>query len=179
MIDNESLQNLEKLHQLKTDGVITEEDFEAAKQRLLLGNKPRSAGTGSFIQASGPVMLPDESDHFGWITMPLKRFADFTGRSSRKEFWMFQLVYVALLLTCVAISIVSGSGAVAFFVLGVLGLIVPQVAVHVRRFHDQDRSGWFALMAFIPYLGPFIIFGFMLVEGTRGENQFGPDPLAH
>ena len=61
-------------------------------------------------------------------------------------------------------------------VLAALGLAVPLLAVEVRRFHDQDMSGWFALLNLIPYLGPFVVMVFMLIDGTAGENRFGTDP---
>lgn len=59
-----------------------------------------------------------------------------------------------------------------------LGLIVPSIAVQVRRFHDQDKSGWFVLLNLIPYIGGLIVLVFMFLEGTRGPNRFGPDPKA-
>jgi uncharacterized membrane protein YhaH (DUF805 family) len=60
----------------------------------------------------------------------------------------------------------------------VLGSFIPGLAVTVRRFHDQDKSGWLVLLNFIPYLGGFIVFIFMCLDGTRGENSYGPDPKA-
>ena len=57
-----------------------------------------------------------------------------------------------------------------------LGIIVPSIAVQVRRFHDQDKSGWFVLLALIPFLGGLIVLVFMCLEGTKGANRFGPDP---
>jgi uncharacterized membrane protein YhaH (DUF805 family) len=65
---------------------------------------------------------------------------------------------------------------------GVIGLywlasIIPYLAVHVRRFHDQDRSGWFYLLAFIPYVGSLVVLVFMCLRGTHGPNRFGEDPL--
>ena len=59
----------------------------------------------------------------------------------------------------------------------VLGSIIPSIAVQVRRFHDQDRSGWMILLGFIPYVGTFIVIIFMCLKGTTGPNRFGPDPL--
>ena len=64
------------------------------------------------------------------------------------------------------------------FVVFWLAVIVPSIAVQVRRFHDQDKSGWFVLLNFIPYLGGLIVLVFMFLEGTRGPNRFGPDPKA-
>ena len=64
------------------------------------------------------------------------------------------------------------------FAIWALVIFVPALAVQVRRFHDQDKSGWFVLLGFIPYLGALIVFVFMVLEGTRGPNQYGPDPKA-
>jgi uncharacterized membrane protein YhaH (DUF805 family) len=72
----------------------------------------------------------------------------------------------------VAAWIVIGVG-----VLALLALFIPSLAVQVRRFHDQDKSGWMVLLGFIPYIGGIIIIIFMCMEGTRGPNRFGPDPL--
>jgi len=57
-----------------------------------------------------------------------------------------------------------------------LALFIPSLAVTVRRFHDQDKSGWYILLGFIPYVGSLILLVFMCLDGTRGENRFGPDP---
>ena len=72
----------------------------------------------------------------------------------------------------------GGAAIVGFALLAifVLASIIPAIAVQVRRFHDQDRSGWFVLLNFIPYLGSLIVLVFMCLEGTKGPNRFGPDP---
>lgn len=184
MIDEDALKRIEDLHRLKTEGVITEADFEKAKADLLSGTAPRRHSTST---TATPTVLPDANDHVGWMTLPLRRYAEFHGRSTRKEFWMFQLIYVALaLVTAVLVGVGGvdeygeGTGlsklAVGLFVIALLGLFVPLLAVQTRRFHDQDRSGWFVLLNLIPYLGTFAVFIFMLLEGTRGDNRFGPDP---
>lgn len=117
-----------------------------------------------------------------WALLPLKRYADFSGRSRRKEYWSFVLgiVVVAILLGIVE-GIVGLSGSVAglygpLTLLLVLGIIVPSIAVQVRRFHDQDKSGWFVLLGLIPFVGGIIVLVFMFLEGTKGPNRFGPDP---
>ena len=123
-----------------------------------------------------------------WMFVPFARYADFSGRSRRKEFWMFQLLN--MLVICALAVILAGSAfsegewtsmqIVALGLLGLwmLGVLIPSLAVQVRRFHDQDKSGWFVLLGFIPYLGGLILFVFMLFEGTRGPNRFGDDPKA-
>ena len=111
-----------------------------------------------------------------WMLMPLRRYADFSGRSRRKEYWMFFLAYVLILAVTgilYEISHVVG-GLIAAVV--VLGLFIPSLAVQVRRFHDQDKSGWFVLLSIIPYIGGLIVLVFMAIDGTRGPNRFGEDP---
>ena len=126
-----------------------------------------------------------------WMLMPYKRYFDFSGRSRRKEYWMFVLlafiVYILLggMLFAVGMSVNSmgepemgGGGMVFAGLLGifVLASLIPSLAVQVRRFHDQDKSGWFVLINFVPYIGGLIVLVFMCLEGTRGPNRFGPDP---
>jgi len=184
MINEDALKRIEDLYRLKTEGVITEADFEKAKADLLSGTAPRRPAASTTVP---PTVLPDANDHVGWMTLPLRRYAEFHGRSTRKEFWMFQLLYVALfLITLILVGVGGvdeygeGSGlsklAVGLFVIAMLGLCVPLLAVQARRFHDQDRSGWFVLINLIPYLGALVVLVFMLLEGTRGDNRFGPDP---
>lgn len=96
--------------------------------------------------------------------MPLKRYADFSGRSRRKEYWMFTLglIIVYALVAVVfglgadpgsaGASLFSGVGGIILLVL-VFGLLIPSLAVQIRRFHDQDKSGWFILLNFIPLVG--------------------------
>lgn len=117
-----------------------------------------------------------------WMLLPLKRYADFSGRSRRKEYWMFVLgVFIAVIL----LSIVEGIAGLSGMVGGVYGplttifflaILIPSIAVQVRRFHDQDKSGWFVLLALIPFLGGLVVLVFMCLEGTKGPNRFGPDP---
>ena len=122
-----------------------------------------------------------------WMLMPLRRYADFSGRSRRKEYWMFMLAVAILYAACFLVfgglgtpaSEPEGEGglfAIPILIL-VLALIIPSLAVQVRRFHDQDKSGWFVLIGLIPFVGGFVVLVFMCLEGTRGPNRFGPDPL--
>ncbi len=124
-----------------------------------------------------------------FMLMPLKRYADFSGRSRRKEYWMFTLFYVLVFLALGLLAGLFGAfgsdgegpgvmGTIIFGLMGivVLGLLVPSIAVQVRRMHDQDKSGWFILLGFIPYVGGIVMLVFMCIEGTRGTNRFGPDP---
>jgi uncharacterized membrane protein YhaH (DUF805 family) len=93
---------------------------------------------------------------------------------------MFALGYFLLLIGLFVLTdLAAGRPGGPFFILfgiAFLGLLIPSLAVQVRRFHDQDRRGRFVLLDFIPYVGGVITLIFMCLEGTRGENRFGPDP---
>ncbi len=122
-----------------------------------------------------------------WMLMPFRRYADFSGRSRRMEYWMFTLFYLLVIFGLLILAFAVGSPVgtdlttietlclmlVGFFV---LGTIIPSIAVTVRRLHDQDKSGWFYLVSFIPYVGGLILLVLMCLDGTTGSNQYGPDP---
>ncbi len=124
-----------------------------------------------------------------WMLLPLRRYADFSGRSRRKEYWMFILLQILIIIPVIVMLGVlgaldgggdefSGPSLIFLIVIGLffLAMFIPSLAVQVRRFHDQDKSGWFVLLGFIPYVGSLIVFVFMCLDGTKGENQYGPDP---
>jgi uncharacterized membrane protein YhaH (DUF805 family) len=119
-----------------------------------------------------------------WMLMPLRRYADFQGRSRRKEYWLFVLgVFIAAIALSIVEAMVGLSGMVAgaygpLTLIFFLAILIPAIAVQVRRFHDQDKSGWFVLLGLIPIIGGIIVLVFMCLEGTRGPNRFGPDPKA-
>src|SRR5215208_4361858 len=109
-----------------------------------------------------------------WALRPLQHYADFGGRSPRSEYWWFTLfqwlTYVVLAVFFVAVvGTASGAGQPPAFFWVVLGIgllfvvtmVIPNVAVMVRRLHDQDLSGWFILLTFIPYVGGIVAIVFM------------------
>ena len=120
---------------------------------------------------------------FEYMFMPLKRYAEFDGRSRRKEYWMFFLLQMSIAVAFAILGLAVGqvSQSLTMVVQGInilvsLGLLIPGIAVSIRRLHDQDKSGWYLLMGLIPCAGVFILLFFMLQEGTPGRNQYGPDP---
>ncbi|HTV83262.1 MAG TPA: DUF805 domain-containing protein [Acidobacteriaceae bacterium] len=117
-----------------------------------------------------------------WYRMAWQRYAQFDGRSHRKEYWMFVLINLIVSLILCAGIFVARSYAVTIacgIVCCLYGLaaIVPGLAVSVRRLHDIGRSGWWLLIDFIP-LGCFVLLIFFVREGTPGPSEHGPDPRA-
>jgi uncharacterized membrane protein YhaH (DUF805 family) len=104
-----------------------------------------------------------------------RKYADFTGRARRTEYWVWTLFIVAgLIATTIADGIV---GLPIFYLLFILGTFLPSLAVSVRRLHDIDRSGWAILITFIPIIGTIILLIWALMDSTAGENKYGSEPL--
>lgn len=126
--------------------------------------------------------MPEQKGvYMEWMFKPLQRYADFSGRSCRKEYWMFLLGQVLVFAVLFLISDMMGVSPEDPFgspllLIFILAILVPSIAVQVRRFHDQDKSGWHILLGFIPIVGGFILLVFMCLPGTEGENSYGPDP---
>ena len=108
-----------------------------------------------------------------WATRPLKKYADFTGRARRKEYWLFYLLVIVAYIVAMTLDGVLGMGSMlaGYYgpLTGLLGLalIVPGLAVGARRLHDTDRSGWWLLIGLIPFVGGLVLLYFFVIEGTR------------
>ena len=118
-----------------------------------------------------------------WYTKVLKDYATFSGRARRTEFWMFTLInaVVIIVLGGLYAAFQGGSLGTLFLVLYIaygLAVLLPSLGVAIRRLHDTNRSGWWWLLGVIPVVGPIVLIVFYATEGTRGENQYGPDPKA-
>lgn len=119
----------------------------------------------------------------------LRKYAEFEGRARRSEYWLFTLFQVlvtfGLFLVLVMVAAATGgdgdqAGAAAVMIMALLGLfclamLIPSLAVSIRRLHDSDKSGWWLLLSFVPF-GGFVVFIFTLLDGTPGDNRYGPDP---
>ncbi len=163
-----------------------------------------------------------------WMILPLKRYAEFSGRSRRKEYWLFFLAVILVYLALFALLMLFMGSAIlgAFGSAGTTGaepgagmmgamlgggivgivimltwlfLLIPSIAVGIRRLHDIDRSGWWLMIGYGPWLlsvilsaaqsealvaifnllwmvGFIVLLVFAVLPGTRGPNRFGPDP---
>jgi uncharacterized membrane protein YhaH (DUF805 family) len=116
-----------------------------------------------------------------WYLAVLKKYAQFSGRARRKEYWMFTLFNIIIAMGLSIVDRVVGladatTGLGPLYGLYMLAVLVPALAVSIRRLHDTDRSGWMLLLVFIPILGAFVVLYFMVQEGQAGQNQYGPNP---
>ena len=103
----------------------------------------------------------------------LKKYFVFQGRASRSEYWWFQLIVSPSYFISTIVE-----NEIAYFFLGItLFTLIPAISAGVRRLHDTNRSGFFLLISFIPFIGGLVLLFFLIPEGTKGKNRFGPDPL--
>ena len=116
-----------------------------------------------------------------WYLKVLKQYADFKGRARRKEYWMFVLfnmifAIVAMILDNVLGIEMEGIGYGPLYGLYVLAMLIPGLAVAVRRLHDVGKSGWMILIALIPLIGTIWLLVLMVTDSNPGENQYGQNP---
>lgn len=114
-----------------------------------------------------------------WKLVVLERYAKFDGRAGRAEFWWFVLANFLVYIALAILMQISGIFGILYVIYG-LAMIVPSIAVAIRRLHDTDKTGWLLLLGFIPLLGFIILLVFYIQEGTNGPNQYGvaPEPAA-
>jgi uncharacterized membrane protein YhaH (DUF805 family) len=107
-----------------------------------------------------------------WKLVVLERYAKFDGRAGRAEFWWFVLANIIVYIAFAILMQISGI-FVILELLYALAMIVPSIAVAIRRLHDTDKSGWFLLLGLIPLIGAIILLVFYAMEGTNGPNKYG------
>lgn len=111
-----------------------------------------------------------------WKKVVLENYVNFTGRARRAEFWWYFLanliISIVLNIIDAAIGFGSGYGGVLSAIYG-LAVLLPGLAVGIRRLHDTDKSGWWLLLVFIPIVGLIVLIVFWATDGTRGANDYG------
>jgi uncharacterized membrane protein YhaH (DUF805 family) len=118
-----------------------------------------------------------------YFLQALKRYGDFRSRSRRKEYWMFALFQIIVLIAAMLLDNLLGTAVAPMpygyiYLLASVVLLLPSLAVTVRRLHDVNKSGWFLLIGIIPLIGAIWLLVLFCTEGTRGENKYGADPKA-
>ncbi|MGW7452197.1 DUF805 domain-containing protein [Streptomyces sp. NPDC054787] len=112
-----------------------------------------------------------------YYTDVLKKYADFSGRARRQEYWMFFLFNLAALIIVAILDNVIGTYPVLYLIYAV-AVFLPGLAVGVRRLHDTGKSGWWMLISFVPLIGGIWLIVLMASEGHAQPNQYGPNPKA-
>jgi uncharacterized membrane protein YhaH (DUF805 family) len=121
---------------------------------------------------------------------PLRKYAQFSGRARRSEFWLFALfIFIVEIVYFVLMGATGNMGPggygqvnglgmalIGLFSLFFLGILIPSIAVTFRRLHDTNRSALWLLISFLPFIGALVLLVFYFLPGTNGPNKFGPDP---
>jgi uncharacterized membrane protein YhaH (DUF805 family) len=104
-----------------------------------------------------------------WYLEVLKKYAVFTGRSQRAEFWWFFLIHLIIgaVLSMISETLSSIYG---------LAVLLPAIGVSIRRLHDTGKTGWWILLHFIPVIGTIVLIIFFVQDSDPGSNEYGPNP---
>jgi uncharacterized membrane protein YhaH (DUF805 family) len=116
-----------------------------------------------------------------WFMTALKKYATFSGRSRRSEYWYFTLFYLLIYVVLMVVDMAMGTfstkeGVGLLTALFSLAMLLPSVGVTVRRLHDTGHSGWWILIGFIPLLGALILLAFLVRDSDAGTNRYGENP---
>jgi uncharacterized membrane protein YhaH (DUF805 family) len=116
-----------------------------------------------------------------WYLAVLKNYFGFSGRARRKEYWMFVLFNIIFFIVAMIIDNVFGTTIEGlpyglFYFLYALAIIIPALAVAVRRLHDVGKSGWFLFIALIPIVGAIWLLVLYCTDGNAGANKYGANP---
>ena len=117
-----------------------------------------------------------------WYLEVLKKYAVFEGRARRKEYWFFILFNVLISMALGFVDMVDEvifnpeTGLGLFSGIYALGVMIPGMAVSVRRLHDTGRSGWWLLINFVPVIGAIVFLYFMVLDSNPETNEYGPSP---
>lgn len=110
-----------------------------------------------------------------WYMEVMRKYAEFSGRATRQEYWMFVLINFLIAFAIGFVEGLAGSTGV-LSLLYALAVFIPSLAVLVRRLHDSGKSGWWVLIAFVPLLGAVVLLIFAVLPSDSAENEFGPHP---
>lgn len=111
-----------------------------------------------------------------WFLKGLKNYATFEGRARRKEYWMYTLFYVIFGVALMVIEELTG--ILFLYAVYSLALLLPSLAISVRRLHDTGRSGWWVWIGLIPIIGSIILLVFLCQDSKENQNKFGENPKA-
>jgi len=122
-----------------------------------------------------------KGEDMDWYLQALIKYAEFNGRSRRKEYWMFALFNLIFSIVATVLDYILGSnmliaGYGLFHTIFGLAILIPSITVSVRRLHDIGKSGWMLLIAIIPIIGAIWLIVLFVTDSNPGENQYGSNP---
>jgi uncharacterized membrane protein YhaH (DUF805 family) len=115
-----------------------------------------------------------KENNMNWYLEVLKKYAVVSGRARRSEYWYFVLFNLIILIILTIIDYAINSAILS--TIYNLAVLIPSIAVGVRRLHDTNRTGWWLLIGLIPIIGWIVLIIFMVQDSQKGENQYGPNP---
>lgn len=150
---------------------------------LYYGEQPlRSHFRPAEIEPAPHIQGKQKGDKMNWYLTVLKKYAEFSGRARRKEYWMFALMnfLISILISIVGAVIGDTDGLIAVSLSGVYALFIfiPSLAVTVRRLHDTNKSGWWILITLVPLIGGLVLLIFMIMDSDPNTNAYGANPKA-
>src|SRR3954468_13645450 len=110
-----------------------------------------------------------------WYLQALRNYANFNGRARRTEYWMFALFNFIFSIAAFVLDLMLGT-MVLLMALYSLFVLIPGLAVAVRRLHDTGKSGWMILVSLIPIIGGIWLLVLMLTDSMPGDNEYGSNP---
>jgi uncharacterized membrane protein YhaH (DUF805 family) len=111
------------------------------------------------------------------VSSVMNKYVTFDGRARRSEYWYWFLAVILVEIVIGILYLLSSTLGLILYVVFGLAIILPSVAVSMRRLHDTNRTGWWILLGLIPF-GGIVLLVFYLLDGTSGENKYGPSPKA-
>lgn len=134
---------------------------------------PNQMGAVATRQGDNPVWAEEENYGFmDWVKKCFSNYANFNGRARRKEYWFFNLAYILIYVVAVLLDYMIGNKGILPGIV-TLALIVPLLAVQVRRLHDISKSGWWVLISFLPFIGSILLLVWMATDTKPESNQWG------
>jgi uncharacterized membrane protein YhaH (DUF805 family) len=128
-----------------------------------------------------PNEYEEKEIHMEWFLKALRQYSDFEGRARRKEYWMYTLFYIIFAVVAIVLDMILGFttddlGYGLLYILYVLAMLIPTLAVSIRRLHDVGKSGWMILVGFIPIIGAIWLIILFVSDSNPGVNQYGENP---
>jgi uncharacterized membrane protein YhaH (DUF805 family) len=138
----------------------------------------------AFMRETTPsvlLLINHRRSIMSWYLAVLKKYAVFSGRARRKEYWFFLLFNIIFLIVATILdnlfkTTFENMSYGWFYLLYALAVLIPSIALEVRRLHDVGKSGWWYFIALIPLVGAIWLLVLMLTDSQPGDNKYGPNP---